>query len=172
MKPVDQLHTVAMKDGMSGDCWRACIATILCQPCDAVPHFIQLHKEAEDRGEDTRENNWWTQSREYVQCHSLGSLDLYWQDLEEAELQPIPSLRYRSVTGEYGLQPGALYAVARYGILTGQSPRGDWSHAVVVDLTTAKVSHDPHPSRAGVLNHQDIVVMAALIEGPDGVPDA
>lgn len=165
MNPVDQLYTVGMKEGVSGDCWRACLASILRQPCEAVPHFIQLHNEAESRGEDVRANNWWTQSREFVQGHSLGSLDLYWQELDGRALEPIPSLRYVSRDGEYGLQPGIPYAVVRYGILTGASPRGEWDHCVVVDLLTGKIGHDPHPSRAGIGRTRDIVVFASRLDG-------
>lgn len=42
-------------------------------------------------------------------------------------------------------------------ILTGQSPRGDWLHSVVVDARTGELYYDPHPSQLGVLSRVDVV---------------
>lgn len=43
----------------------------------------------------------------------------------------------------------AVPAGHEFLIGTGVSPRGDFQHAVIVDHS-AKVVHDPHPSRAGL----------------------
>ena len=45
-------------------------------------------------------------------------------------------------------------------ILAGQSPRGDFLHAVVA--RGGDVIHDPHPSRAGLLSHVDATVLTPL----------
>jgi len=42
-------------------------------------------------------------------------------------------------------------------ILSGKSPRGDFLHSVVADGLT--IIHDPHPSRAGILTQEDVVVL-------------
>lgn len=43
MTGVDQEFLSDPDNGVQGDCWRACIATILGLPRDTVPHFIQDH---------------------------------------------------------------------------------------------------------------------------------
>lgn len=46
MSPVDQIHFGSNLDGderVAGDCWRACIASILDLPAEQVPHFVQEH---------------------------------------------------------------------------------------------------------------------------------
>lgn len=42
MKPVDQEFLHDAKNNVIGDCFRACIASILEVPIDAVPHFVLL----------------------------------------------------------------------------------------------------------------------------------
>lgn len=49
MKPVDQVVMHDEERGERGDCFRACVASILELPSDEVPHFVQL---AEDTGND------------------------------------------------------------------------------------------------------------------------
>ena len=162
MKPVDQIHTQPYTEtGTAGDCWRACLASLLHLDCEALPNFIHDQILGEQQDADYPKNHWWTLSRRFVETHSRGELDLHWEELYRTTLKPIPRLEgYVSERGEYGLQPGIAYDVNRYGILTGRSPRGDWHHSVVVDLTTGKMVHDPHPSRDGVKSHADIAVLA------------
>jgi hypothetical protein len=55
---------------------------------------------------------------------------------------------------EWVLEQGYCIAVtsiplAALGIMSGRSPRGPWNHAVV--SRGDELVHDPHPSRAGVL---------------------
>ena len=40
MTPVDQLFLHSKEDGVVGDCWRACIASLLDLPAESVPHFM------------------------------------------------------------------------------------------------------------------------------------
>lgn len=45
-------------------------------------------------------------------------------------------------------------------ILSGKSPRGDFDHCVVAH--GLEVVHDPHPSRAGLESHKDVVVLVPI----------
>ena len=51
-------------------------------------------------------------------------------------------------------------------ILSGKSPRAktDEMHSVVADKS--KVLHDPHPSRDGILSHDDVVLFAPFDPAP------
>lgn len=40
-----------------------------------------------------------------------------------------------------------------YGIMSGDSPRGNWAHSVVAEGST--MIHDPHPDNTGVLSPSD-----------------
>lgn len=55
-------------------------------------------------------------------------------------------------------RPPGLY------ILGGQSPRGDFLHAVIA--RGSDIVHDPHPSRAGVLTHVDATIFVRLDPAP------
>lgn len=56
---------------------------------------------------------------------------------------------------------GGDYELPGLFILGGQSPRGDWCHAVVA-RGRGEVVHDPHPSRAGVLSLEDATLLVPL----------
>jgi hypothetical protein len=47
-----------------------------------------------------------------------------------------------------------------YVIVSGQSPRGDYLHATV--WRGSEMVHDPHPSRAGIGEVSDTIVLLAL----------
>jgi len=40
MKPVDQMYLHDPDNGVSGDCFRACVASVLELPIEEVPHFV------------------------------------------------------------------------------------------------------------------------------------
>lgn len=160
MKPVDQLYTPTnMDEHPVGDCWRCCIASILELPAEKVPHFTELD-------DDTPERNWWSQSRKFVQEFKPG-LDMYFQDTDrypETMLSEDEGVNLFEDPGAFGLTPGKMYWVAMWVILTGKSPRGDWLHSVVWDMSLGKMVHDPHPSRDGILDLRSIAVMAIDLE--------
>lgn len=52
-----------------------------------------------------------------------------------------------------------------YVILGGSSPRGPFGH-VVVGTVDREVVHDPHPSRAGLVEVQDAIVYCAPYDPP------
>lgn len=49
-------------------------------------------------------------------------------------------------------------AEASLSLASGPSPRGSFWHVVVVDHANEMV-HDPHPSRAGLVDHRDLFVL-------------
>lgn len=135
---VDQaiLHT---PDGRPGDCLRACVATITDRALLEVPHFVELG------------DAWWDVLRGYVKRWSLGKYEIQW-------FPPRPQPRNTDdlTLGEsWGYEPG--YAV----ILAGPSPRGDFGHVVVGDPVTGRMIHDPHPSRAGILETDYVMAIVA-----------
>ena len=57
--------------------------------------------------------------------------------------------------GDY---PPAWFLPAKgYSIMSGKSPRGDFLHSVVA--LNGELVHDPHPSRDGVVNIVDWVIL-------------
>lgn len=53
-------------------------------------------------------------------------------------------------------QAGGDWDPTGYSILAGQSPRGEWNHAVVA--LNGKVVHDPHPANTGVRDRREWTV--------------
>lgn len=137
MTPADQTIT-----GLGGDCWAACIATVLDLPRADVPHFVNTQGPEEERGDAL----WYRASRAWLQEHT--GLDL-WAYTPDDIWPP------REAFADLPADTRQLYALA-----SGQSPRGDWLHGVVIDLD-GHVVHDPHPARAGVVGpFVDYMVLA------------
>lgn len=117
-------------EGEAGDCFRACLLTILEVPkwyvtqCN-IPNFAN-------------ETGWWAKVREWVQNYTLNYTELNW-DLVYVNPPSWPS--YSS---------GVIQPIQRKIIVAGKSPRGDWHHAVVADHISGEILWDPHPSRAGI----------------------
>lgn len=44
MTPLDQKYLKGNAEGISGDCLRACVASILELPLEEVPHFVEEHQ--------------------------------------------------------------------------------------------------------------------------------
>lgn len=129
-------------DVTPGDCWRACLASLLEVPRDDVPHFIDLYaggtgapgEEIEDHPEGPR---WWRESVAWVQQQRPGWTIAAWNRPE-----PWVPLWHPDM---YEL------GVPRREILTAPSPRGAWNHSVIVDALTGELEHDPFPGGQGVL---------------------
>lgn len=118
-----------------GDCWRACLASLLEVPLAEVPHFIHLYPAADVEGETP---DWWEASVTWVQQQRPGwTLAAYdrpepWVSLWHPDMYQFASMPKRE-------------------ILTAPSPRGDWMHSVIVDAVTGELDHDPFPGGQGVL---------------------
>lgn len=119
MKPVDQ----TVFGYPNGNCFSACLASILELPLEEVPWFMA-------------EGDWLSRVQEWLKPRGLYAACLL-IDTTESPFYP----------------PG-------WHILSGQSPRGDWLHAVVAQGT--KIVHDPHPDKTGLVNHKDTLILIAL----------
>ena len=134
MIPVDQ--TVFTVPG--GNCFSACVASLLELPLSEVPYFMgdapieEPYDWFQGFLEWLRPLGWW------AMCLNL---DNEWR-------------------------PDGLC------ILSGKSPRGDFSHSVVargrggthfeIKGHPLVVEHDPHPSREGIETQDDVVVLVPI----------
>lgn len=144
MKPVLQtITTVDPAKGIFGDCFRACIASILELPLDDVPHFVQIGLTPHpDDPQPLAEGNsdWWYYLRDWLRPRGLIYFD-------------IPA-------GEDA--PDALISALGYHTITGLSPRGDWQHVVVG--RGGEIVHDPHPEGGGLRDRRLIGIFARTFE--------
>lgn len=133
----EYLHDPA--SGTVGDCWRACIASVIGCPITEVPHFVR------DHGTEWFEatNAWLTE-----RC---GELILYYEGEDVALAEHRRELTTRD-----------------YVVLDGKSPRGDWYHVVVADAVTGEIMHDPHPSRAGLASITGVFALVDVAQVESG----
>lgn len=133
MTPVDQDIYSDKEKGIFGNCLQACIASMLDFSLEDVPHFMQ----------ESPDNPWisakeWIKEKGYVVfsfCTTATVLDsLYIEGI------------YQNIDGRQCYSP-------RYCILCGPGPRGV-NHAVIgqVNGYGVKIVHDPHHSRAGLID--------------------
>lgn len=139
--------------GVVGDCFRACLATVMGLPRDEVPHFVKLG--TDPFGKDIIDNG--------VDGTTVGPR---WANLAQTWLAQ------RGLTFYYWDTGAAAPAANRIEqsaypliILSGPSPRGPFPHAIVGDNETGEPIHDPHPSRAGILGCDSVFVLARLPRG-------
>lgn len=123
MKPIDQTQFYDEEKGTSGDCWRACLASILELDITSVPHFV-----AEDRAGG---GHWFFETEKWLARRNLWIFEKHLSD-GTGWIGPI-------IEGKSGIG---------YFILNGKSPRGEHLHSVVAQ--GGNMVHDPHPSRAGL----------------------
>lgn len=145
----------AGEDVTPGDCWRACLASLLEVPHDDVPHFVHLYDGGVgapgEEGVEWRDSTepdgprWWRESVAWVQQQRPGWTLAAWD-------RPEPWTPF------YGYEPGQTDLLRREipeaplrVILTAPSPRGAWNHSVLVDAQTGELEHDPFPGGEGVL---------------------
>jgi hypothetical protein len=141
MTPVDQ--EFLKERGEVGDCWRACLATVLDLPIANVPHIIlEAYAAVGIHGMRAYEMppegvviDWWPRTQRVVRAHGF--------DIECCR----PN--YEEGHGWVSLFEHLRGMGVRYAILMGRSPRGV-NHCVIWDLDRDEMAHDPHPSRAGI----------------------
>jgi hypothetical protein len=117
MKFVDQT-TFGEKNG---NCFSACVASILELPIEDVPIFVEV-------------KNWWGEFLSWLKPRGYYALCYHLKDCD------------KSVLDDYEIN-----------ILSGKSPRGDFLHAVVAN--GSKILHDPHPSRDGIGELSDFIII-------------
>jgi len=131
--PVDQTHFGVGIDGVPGNCYQACLASVLELPINEVPHFVEY----EGPRDEATGSLWYFEARLWLR-ENVG-YDLFSYDVTD------------EITG-----PSSVFSERpsdhrqHVGIGCGDSPRGDWLHAVVIDFD-GNLVHDPHPSRSGVV---------------------
>jgi hypothetical protein len=127
MKPVDMQFMETGKEGATpGDCFRCCVASLLELPIEDVPHFCDLPDPSV---------HWITRTQDW----------LYGRGLYYLQVNTIPH--------GWLLKKRPLIVIAG-----GKSPRGNWGHCVVGELKrwdSFKMTHDPHPSRAGIVGEPE-----------------
>lgn len=140
MTPRTQTITAERKDGHSaaglpGNCLQAAVASLLDLELDEVPHFALFVDWFAAMRRWARERD-----GDFTYFPAPGTDDQYAEVWERVV--------------EWG-RGGDVYV-----ILGGPSPRGPFGHVVVgnVDL---EVVHDPHPSRAGLVEVEDAIVYCA-----------
>lgn len=108
--------------GKRGNCFQACLASILGRPLAEIPHFYDTDEPIEDQRATFQ--NW------MAECKWVALwIPLDWTTSEWVVLPP--------------------QAIV---MVSGKSPRGDWGHLVVGQVTSNgwRLVHDPHYSRAGL----------------------
>ncbi len=130
-------HTAA---GLPGNCLQAAVASLLHLPLEEVPHFAVYV-------------DWFAAMRRWARDRD-GDFTYF----------PIPVPEEYSAAWS-GIVAWADQHPAACVLLGGPSPRGPFEHEVVgkIDLTTV---HDPHPSRAGLLEVNDVIVYCQPYDPP------
>ena len=133
MRFVDQEHLNDPATGTLGDCVRACIASVLDLPREEVPHFLL-------KPDGTPCEAWWLQFHRWCRERGFFPVTVKWKD----------------INGHYW-----WWDSDQCYIVFGQSPRGQFQHAVVYQDT--KLLHDPHPSREGIVGDPDEILLLARL---------
>lgn len=131
MEPVSLRKRVAQTDTghNSGNCWSACIASLLGLPIELVPNFCGDAKAKAADGESRPD--WMTPAQEWLRQRGLGFVTLGVDG-----------------SGAFPILPNCTC------IINGKSPRGNHLHAVVGNIVCKDgaiefdYQHDPHPSGA------------------------
>lgn len=124
----------------NGNCFTACLASLLQVPLTALEPVQALYREGATRWEEGRDEKHW------VKC---------W-----AEIQGFIAAQHAMIL--VGVLPP--HVPAGYSILGGGSPRGDFGHYVVAH--DGEVVHDPHPSRDGIVGSaEEYLVLLPVVRG-------
>lgn len=132
----------AGEDVVPGDCWRACLASLLEVPLAEVPHFIHLHDggvgaEGERVPDDPEGPRWWAESVAWVEQQRPGWTLAAWG--REGFAHP------------FYMDPELTAGAPDRLIVTGPSPRGQWNHSALYWAHDGLLAHDPFPDGGGVL---------------------
>lgn len=137
---VDQEFLHDPENGVLGDCFRACIASVVGRPLSEVPHFVRDFPNVE--GDDTAQ--WFAATQRWLA--QLGVMALFYDN---------PRAARADARAEVSAYPHIL--------IDGISPRFPGVHHVVVgDAITGEILHDPHPDRTGLTEVTGAFVLVAL----------
>ena len=126
---IEVTQTITAHDpaaGQFGDCFRACIASILDLPIEEVPHTMAYDEHlVEDGGQ------WYSHLNAWLKLRGKAYLSM---NIDHEH----PSTWFQNIE----------HRVAVYHVLSGLGPRGH-NHSVVA--CNGRMVWDPHPSRAGLV---------------------
>ena len=119
-----------------GDCWRCCVAAIICAPAAELPHFVQIARDTQT--DEDRLTQTWLTGNGWTMIHC----------------QPAGFYQPNRVNRDY---EGLPY------IATGptERSRGMGKHHAVV-MVGNKMVYDPHPSEAGLTAITDIYLIVPV----------
>ena len=120
MKPTPQ--TILASPGVRGDCFRACIASILELPIEDVPHFVAI------------EHDWWGETQRWLAKRGLFAMWLPIRHPDEMHFCNPCEDSYCILAGASPRGNGIKHAVV------GKIVQG-WNF---------EIAYDPHPSQAGL----------------------
>lgn len=174
MTPVDQQHLPDPArgdghdpDGIAGDCLRASLATILDLPADQVPHVAHYpagHDPDNDPLTDEHGGLWWRRLRRWLRDELNLDVASYEAHDARGRLLEVHQADGHPWSGDV--------------VVVGPSPRGPFAHAVagryrwVPTLKPGRVrphlevTHDPHPSRAGLIAIEYVELIVPLYDPP------
>jgi len=143
-----------------GNCFSACVATILECDLTEVPYFMGGPEEWERDG-----GKWWERFQAWLEPRGLAAD--YYQPGKNCARKHRPNFPH--LLG--GRSPRDLLTDEEKLALGIVMPAGeDLLHSVVA--VGHEVVHDPHPSRAGLLDHRDFIVIRSIHDRPGFSYDA
>jgi len=130
MIPVDQ----TICNFKNGDCFSACVASILELPIIEIPNFMQ-----------DGENKFDYHVEQFEKDFGIASVDFDYTNHKEA------------------LQDFVLLMKNRHLVATGPSPRNKKkNHAVL--WYNDKMAHDPHPDKTGLLEYPELFTIMMVVD--------
>ena len=134
--PVDQ----TIFDNKKGNCFAACVASILEVPLVDVPNFCAL------------KGDWYSPTQDWLVANHGMSL---------------VNLKVENWAGGENWAEIFDYLRGCYCILNGKSPRGEWEHSVIV--RNGEIVHDPHPSKDGLADYDYRSVDVLVVTTPRAI---
>jgi len=129
MIPVDQTILHDPKNGKVGDCFRACVASLLELPPETVPHFAELRRDL-----------WFAEFTKWLEDLGYSAIFIDVETIQKNVAEPT------MVVGDDAI------AIAG-GIANGRTV----PHSVLWSFAGGgRMVHDPHPSRRGIREIRDL----------------
>ncbi len=137
MKPVEQTIMHDQEKGVIGNCFQACIASLLEIPLEEVPHFVEGNQDA---------YFWRKELNVWLAPRGLSFVEIWCPNLAN----------FRWYADEQLANVG-------YYVLSGPSPRQkNVEHAVIAK--GGEIVFDPHPSKAGLADGDDYRWIGLMID--------
>ena len=127
MTPVDQSIMHDPENGKIGDCFRACVASLLDLPLEKVPHFME-----------NKNKRWFDDFTKWLSILDMSAVFIDSETIRDHIKEVVVVLGDQAIV-----------------IAGGKSPKGV-AHSVLWTFHEGgRMVHDPHPSRKGILEVRD-----------------